>query len=130
MLFEAGIKIGNQNLTDEGRGLIAKERETREVMVELASGRRVRYTKKIAQIFNVTWTNIPSATNSTIDNNAARDWMNDNLRNTNDVLELTFRSESDDDEEYDVFVTAYSEELVRRGADEFLWNVTISFEEE
>jgi hypothetical protein len=129
MLFDAGIKIDSTDLTDEGRGPISRERETREVMVELASGKRKRYTKKVSVSYTMEWTNIPGSDN-TIDSHAGRNWMAENLKPSNDVHTLTFRHESDDDEEVDVFVTAYSDSLTRRASDEFLWNVSITFEEQ
>lgn len=129
MLFEAGIAIDNENITDQGRGPIAVDRDERSVMVELADGTRYRYIKKIAKTYALSWENLVGAEANTIDNNVGRDWLHDNVGTVGETHTVTFRHIDGDREVVTAYVTGYHEELVMRREDDFFWNVTVTLEE-
>lgn len=130
MLFQAGISVDGTNLTDQGRGPISADRDERSVIVELANGTRKKYIKKVARTYSLSWENLASSSDNTIDGNVGRDWLFDNLSQEGSTHTVIFRHQSGASETITAFVTSYSEQLTMRRQEDFFWSVSITLEEQ
>lgn len=130
MIFEAGIAIDGTNITDQGRKSITASRDERSVIVERANGTRVKYVKKIARTFTVSWEYLPGAATNTIDGGVGREWLYLNVADEGSTHTITFRHHASANETITAFVTDYSEELVMRRPQDFFWNVSLTLEEQ
>lgn len=131
LFYPAAIWIDNVQLTDQGRTPVTRSRDERSTSVELANGTRKRYIKAVKHTFSTSWSYLPDDTTCTIDGYAARTEMVDLFGDANQSHLLRFFYENGKYEEFTVFVTSYSEELVKRDpvSGVFIWSVSVEFEE-
>lgn len=131
LFYPAAIKVDAIDLTDQGRSPVEVVRDERSVVIELASGKKKKYIKGIKHTFSMQWTWLPSEDANTIDGYAGRDTLVANFAESGNTHTLIFRDEIGGSDTYTVFVSDYSERLVRRSPnEEFFWEVSISFEEQ
>lgn len=112
MAYAAFVAIDGTEVTDLGR-TFSKDREERSVIVELASGLTKKYIKGIKTVFNFQWEWIPNVAADTHDAKEARDFLigkNDGVTHTLALRETPGGAATS----YTVFVTSYSEEILRR----------------
>lgn len=131
LFYPAAIWIDNVQLTDQGRTPVTRSRDERSTSVELANGTRKRYIKAVKHTFSTSWSYLPDDTTCTIDGYAARTEMVDLFGDANQSHLLRFFYENGKYEEFTVFVTSYSEELIKRDpvSGVFIWSVSVEFEE-
>lgn len=131
LFFPAAIWIDNVQLTDQGRGPVTRARDERFVGVELANGTRKRYVKAVKRTFSMSWSYIPDDSTCTIDGYAARDTIVSLIGDSEDAHTLRFFYQNGKYEEFTVFVSSYSEDLIKRDPQSgfFLWSLSIGFEE-
>lgn len=130
MAYANFMAIDTVEITDQGR-TFSKEVEERSVIVELANGLTKKYIKGIKHIFNFTWEYLPNLAADTHDLKEARNVLaskNDGLVHTLAIRETPGGAATN----YTVFVTAYSEEILRRDfvGNRHLYRVTITFTEQ
>lgn len=100
-------------LTDQGR-TFNSDADLRVIEVENAKGEISQYIQAIKHKFNIEWEWLPSSSSQTYDGNAARDAIyNLIMSKKTHILELVSNA-SDERFKYIVFVSNYSEELMRR----------------
>lgn len=131
LFYPAAIWIDNIQLTDQGREPVSRDRDERSVVVELANGTRKRYIKAVKHTFSMNWNYLPDDSTCTIDGYAARDTMVELLGDSESAHTLRFFYKNGDYEEFTVFVSSYSESLIRRDAVSgvFIWTVSLGLEE-
>lgn len=131
LFYPAAIWVDNVQLTDQGRGPVTRARDERSTSVELANGTRKRYIKAVKHTFSTSWSYLPDDTTCTIDGYAARDEMVELLGDAGRSHLLRFFYKNGEYEEFTVFVSSYSEELVKRDpvSGVFIWSVSVEFEE-
>lgn len=131
LFYPAAIKVDAVDLTDQGRSPVSVQRDERSVIVELASGKRKKYIKGIKHIFSMEWKWLPSDDTNTIDGFAGRDSLVANFAESGNTHTLIFRDEIGGSDTYTVFVSDYTENLIRRSPnEEFFWEVAMTFEEQ
>lgn len=118
-------------ITDESRAPIQVDLDARFIDKSLASGRKKRFFLRNCSKFQITWENVGSSADYTVDGFAGRDEIKA-LAYSSDSLSFVMRAD-DDSTMYDcrVFVTDYSEELtLRRGAPEnFRYKISLGLEQ-
>jgi hypothetical protein len=131
LFYPAAIWIDNVQLTDQGRGPIARSRDERFVSNELANGKRKRYVKAVKHTFSISWSYLPDDSICTIDGYAARDTLVTLLGDSEQSHTLRFFYQNAKYEEMTVFVNSYSESLIKRDpvSGIFLWEVSLELEE-
>ena len=131
LFFPAAIWIDNTPLTDQGRGPIRRDRDERSTSIELANGTRRRYIKSIKHKFSTSWTYLTDDSTCNIDGNAARDEMLNVFGDQSGTHTLRFFYKNGKYEEFTVFVSSFSESLVRRDPQSgvFIWELSVEFEE-
>lgn len=131
LFYPAAIWIDNVQLTDQGRSPVTRARDERSTTVELANGTRKRYIKAVKHTFSTSWSYLPDDTTCTIDGYAARKEMVSLLGDASRSHLLRFFYENGKYEEFTVFVSSYSEELIKRDpvSGVFIWSVSVEFEE-
>ena len=132
LFFPAAIEIDNIPLTDQGRSPVEVQREERSVVNELANGTRMKYVKKIAKTFSMSWTWLPDSDDATIDGGMGRQSLAEYLGESGDTHLLKFYDRNGGYQEYTVFVSDYSESLIRRNPHDgtHFWEVSLGFEEQ
>jgi hypothetical protein len=131
LFYPAAIWIDNVQLTDQGRAPIERSRDERSVSNELANGTRKRYVKAVKHNFSTSWVYLPDDSTCTIDGYAARDELVELIGDSSSQHILRFFYKSGEYEEFIVFVSSYSEKLIKRDPTSgiFIWEVSIGFEE-
>lgn len=131
LFYPAAIWIDNIQLTDQGRSPIRRDRDERSVSIELANGTRKKYIKAVKHKFSTSWTYLPDDSTCTIDGYAARTELVNLLGDDDQAHLLRFFYKNNKYEEFTVFVSSYSENLVKRDprSGVFIWEVNIEFEE-
>lgn len=132
LFFPAAIWIDGHPLTDQGRAPISVSRDERMVENELASGTRKRYVKAVKKTFSMSWEWLPDNEVDTIDGGWARQKINQYIAESPDGHTLRFFDRNSGWSEHQVFVSSYSEELIRRDphSGTHLWKVTLEFVEQ
>lgn len=130
MAYANFVAIDGTEITDQGRSF-SKDREERSVIVELANGTMKKYVKGIKNVFNFTWQYLPNLAADTHDLKEARNTLiskNDGATHTLSLRETPGGTATN----YTVFVTTYTEEIVRRDfvGNRHLYVVTMSFTEQ
>jgi len=131
LFYPAAIWIDNIQLTDQGRGPVSRERDERSTTVELANGTRKRYIKAVKHTFSMDWDYLPDDSICTIDGYAARDTIVELIGDSESAHTLRFFYKNGAYEEFTVFVSSYSETLIKRDpvSGVFIWTVSLGFEE-
>lgn len=131
LFYPAAIWIDNVQLTDQGRSPVSRSRDERSVSVELANGTRKRYIKAVKHTFSTSWNYLPDDSTCTIDGYAARSEIVKLIGDASDSHLLRFFDKNGHYEEFTVFVSSYSEELIKRDpvSGVFIWTVSVEFEE-
>lgn len=131
LFFPAAVWIDNVQLTDQGRSPVERRRDERFVSNELANGTRKRYTKAVKHLFTLSWTYLPDDSTCTIDGYAARDTMVKLFGDVDGSHTLRFFYQNGKYEEFTVFLTDYSESLIKRDpvSGVFIWELSATFEE-
>lgn len=130
MAYANFMAIDGVEITDMGR-TFTKDREERSVMVELANGTMKKYIKGIKTVFNFNWEYIPNLAVDTHDGKGARDALiakNDGITHTLALRETPGGAATN----YTVFVTSYTEEILRRDfpGGRHLYRVSMTFTEQ
>jgi len=131
LFYPAAIWIDNVQLTDQGRTPVVRNRDERSTSVDLANGTRKKYIRAVKHSFNTSWDYLPDDTTCTIDGYAARTEMVNLIGDSDDSHTLRFFYKNNSYEEFTVFVTSYSETLIKRDPSSgvFIWQVSVDFEE-
>ncbi len=124
------VSIGGVEFTDEGR-TFSESRDAREVVVELASGKIVKYIKAMKRSFELSWEWLPQSNAFTIGNKGARNELRP-ICYTGNTTTVVIRNAIGGSETYTVFVEDYSEELLRRDPTNgnLLYNISITLREQ
>lgn len=132
LFFPAAIEIDNEPLTDQGRSPVSVARDERSVINELANGTRKKYVKKVAKTFSMSWSWLPDSSDATIDGGMGRTALNETFATSGDTHLLKFYDRNGGWEEFTVFVSSYSEELIRRNPHDgtHFWEISLEFEEQ
>jgi hypothetical protein len=123
------IKLNNVDLTDESRDPLEITRDAREVVVDLASGKKVKYVKKIVKKFSVSWDKMPMNASQTIDGKGGRNELR-NIVALGGPIPLVIQDGTNPPETYTVFVTNYSERLNMRRDGYYQYSVSLELEEQ
>ena len=132
------LVLDNRALTDQGRKF---SDSVEQVFVEKKNwnNSKSRYYKRDnagKQTFKLSWDWLPSNRDSTIDKREARDYIK-KLAMDPDIHTLkvvTYGADPEDifaETAYNVFITSYSEDLVRRdlSSEEYFWNCSLELKE-
>lgn len=122
------VKLGTIELTDESRGPLSEEREERSNVVELASGRKVKFIKQINRRFSLSWDNVPEDASKTIDSKGARDEIR-TLAQSETIMDFVIQDGLHPVETYSVFIEEYNEEIIIRRPNLFRYKITLALEE-
>lgn len=131
LFYPAAMWIDNVQLTDQGRGPVVRARDERFTSVDLANGNRKRYVRAVKHTYSTSWTYLPDDSTCTIDGYAARDEIVALIGDSEQSHTLRFFYKNNKYEEVTVFVTSYSENLIKRDPTSgvFIWEVSLEFEE-
>lgn len=133
LFFPTAILIDNQPLTDQGREPINIARVEKSTIVETATGKKRKYVKAIKKTFSTRWNWLPDQEGDTIDGGMGRvkmlNLLCDDMAQIH-VLRLYDRNGGY--REYNVFVSSYTETLIRRDPHTgmHIWMVDVQFEEQ
>lgn len=124
------LSLNNQEITEHSRlitnGLVINATE-----VELDSGFKRRYYQSPKRSFSFQWDWLPSTSSMTVDNRKARDYLK-SLTAIADKIPMVIKlSAEDGPESLDVYLSSYSETLIRRDIKEGCdyYKVNMTFEE-
>lgn len=123
------ISLGGQELTDESRNAITEQRDAREVVVELASGKKRKYIKGIRKTWDIDWEYMPMDSTKTIDGKGGRNELRSQAQ-SGSPLQFQFKDGANPLETYTVFVKDYSEQMVLRRGEGSRFRITLSLEEQ
>lgn len=124
------LSLNGQEITEQGRA-ISESFDTSASNMELDSGINKRYIKNTKRKFSFKWEWLPNIQSDTIDNRKARDYLK-TLAFTRDKILMSIKLDhNQDSESIYVYITDYSEDLIRRspGTTCDYYSVTMSVEE-
>lgn len=107
------LSLNNQEITEQGRK-ITNNFNINASEVELDSGSKRRYYQTPKRTFSFQWDWLPALSTKTIDNRKSRDYLK-SLTTIADKITMKIKlSAEDESETIDVYISSYSESLLRR----------------
>jgi hypothetical protein len=125
----AVVTLNGVTLTDESRGGVMVTLDPRVIDKQLASGKRIKYLLKNCRIFSITWENVAGDATTTVDGFGGADEIRD-LAFTAEVMTLGLTYTNGNTDEYQVFVTGHSEQILMRRNYMLRYTVTLDLEEQ
>lgn len=123
------VKLNNVELTDESR-TFAESRDERSIKVVLASGKKKKFVQGVWRTWSITWTNVASDSEHTVDGLGGRDEIREIAEGAG-YIKLIITDGRNLSEEYMVEVESYSEDILqRRGEGGFRYSLSLELSEQ
>lgn len=127
--YPALVNLGSADLTDENRQPLQESSDRREVSLELASGKKRKFVKKICKQWTITWDDVAESASKTVDGKGGRNEIRA-LAQTEGTLAFAIQDGHNSTENYTVFVDSYQETVISRRTDTHRYSCTLSISEQ
>ena len=124
----AHVSLDGNEFTDESREPVQVSLDERSSTVELASGKIKKYVKYKAYKFDISWTNMPESSSTSIDGKRARNELKA-LVIGQDEITLVLDDGINDPATYTCLIENYTEQIVLRRPTMIRWSCTLSLVE-
>lgn len=121
------VTLAGDEYTEESRTPVVETLDPREIVKELASGRKRKYVKAMKRKWSIGWELMPNTSAYTIDGKKGRQDLNE-LVYSGVFFSIVLEDGVNGTATYNANVTGYTEELVLR-RDIQRWKVSLELEE-